>query len=68
MADASKPDLISLPSINQIDLHPFMSRAEIVDICRKNGIHLEAVSLPFPRRFCVVLLFFKSDDRCVDAP
>ncbi|ORY34629.1 putative aldo-keto reductase [Naematelia encephala] len=31
-----------LPVINQIDLHPFMRHPEIVDICEKNDIILEA--------------------------
>jgi len=31
-----------LPALNQIDLHPFMARSQIVTLCRKHGIHLEA--------------------------
>ncbi|KAJ7650870.1 Aldo/keto reductase [Roridomyces roridus] len=31
-----------VPAINQIDLHPFMTRTEIVEFCEKNGIVLEA--------------------------
>ncbi len=30
------------PVINQVDLHPFMTRADIVDFCQKNDILLEA--------------------------
>ncbi|KAL0945456.1 hypothetical protein HGRIS_000946 [Hohenbuehelia grisea] len=30
------------PAINQIDLHPFMTREDVVDYCRKHGIVLEA--------------------------
>lgn len=29
------------PVLNQIDLHPFMRRKEIVEICQKYGIVLE---------------------------
>ncbi|GAA6064573.1 hypothetical protein JCM10212_006198 [Sporobolomyces blumeae] len=31
-----------VPSVNQIDLHPFMARTELVDYCRDQGIVLEA--------------------------
>jgi hypothetical protein len=70
VADASKPEIVSLPSINQvrrplvrsppsarqselrltraralarpqIDLHPFMTREDVVSTCRKHGIHME---------------------------
>ena len=37
LLDAGSP----LPVLNQIDLHPFMRRPEIVDICEKNNILLE---------------------------
>ncbi|TCD64046.1 hypothetical protein EIP91_004595 [Steccherinum ochraceum] len=33
---------VELPAINQVDLHPFMTRTEIVEICRKHDIALEA--------------------------
>ncbi|RXK36613.1 aldo-keto reductase [Tremella mesenterica] len=33
---------VSLPTINQIDLHPFMRHPDIVKICESNGIVLEA--------------------------
>ncbi|KAI0714274.1 Aldo/keto reductase [Cerioporus squamosus] len=33
---------LELPVVNQIDLHPFMTRTEIVAFCRKHGIALEA--------------------------
>jgi len=36
--DANLP----LPVINQIDLHPFMTRTDVVDLCKKHGIALEA--------------------------
>jgi diketogulonate reductase-like aldo/keto reductase len=29
------------PVLNQVDLHPFMRRQAIVDVCRKHGIILE---------------------------
>ena len=29
------------PVVNQVDLHPFMTREDIVDFCRKNDIVLE---------------------------
>lgn len=32
---------VPLPTINQIDLHPFMRHPEIVKICEDNGILLE---------------------------
>ncbi|KIM26064.1 hypothetical protein M408DRAFT_330833 [Serendipita vermifera MAFF 305830] len=38
MVDSGLP----LPVINQIDLHPFMSREAIVEICRKHDIVLQA--------------------------
>ncbi|KAF9815819.1 hypothetical protein IEO21_04331 [Rhodonia placenta] len=31
-----------LPAINQVDLHPFMTRTDIVALCRQHGIALEA--------------------------
>ncbi|KAJ9100066.1 hypothetical protein QFC19_005746 [Naganishia cerealis] len=31
-----------LPVLNQVDLHPFMRRQAIVDVCEKNDILLEA--------------------------
>ncbi|KAJ9128318.1 hypothetical protein QFC24_000611 [Naganishia onofrii] len=33
---------LELPVLNQVDLHPFMRRQAIVDICEKNEIILEA--------------------------
>ncbi|EMD31285.1 hypothetical protein CERSUDRAFT_89142 [Gelatoporia subvermispora B] len=33
---------VELPVLNQIDLHPFMTRTDIVALCRENGIALEA--------------------------
>ncbi|KAM5530860.1 hypothetical protein V8D89_010429 [Ganoderma adspersum] len=33
---------LEVPTVNQIDLHPFMTRTEIVAFCRKHGIALEA--------------------------
>ncbi|RSH83017.1 hypothetical protein EHS25_005727 [Saitozyma podzolica] len=33
---------VPLPTVNQIDLHPFMRHPEIVRICEDNGILLEA--------------------------
>lgn len=38
---------VPLPTINQIDLHPFMRHPDIVEICQKNGILLE-VCIPPP--------------------
>jgi hypothetical protein len=32
---------VPLPTVNQIDLHPFMRHPEIVRICEDNGILLE---------------------------
>ncbi|KAI0926205.1 hypothetical protein AcW1_008429 [Taiwanofungus camphoratus] len=33
---------VELPAINQVDLHPFMTRTDIVSICREHDIALEA--------------------------
>ncbi|KAI0710187.1 Aldo/keto reductase [Earliella scabrosa] len=33
---------VKLPALNQIDLHPFMTRKDIVAVCGKHGIALEA--------------------------
>lgn len=33
---------VELPAINQVDLHPFMTRTDIVKICREHDIALEA--------------------------
>jgi len=38
----SKPTI--LPAINQVELHPWLTRNEIVDFCQKNNIVLEAYS------------------------
>jgi hypothetical protein len=40
------------PSVNQVDLHPFMRRKDIEEICRKEDIALEVqflVSIEVPR-------------------
>ena len=31
-----------VPAVNQIEVHPFNTRTDIVDICQKNGIMIEA--------------------------
>ncbi|KAI0295898.1 aldo-keto reductase [Multifurca ochricompacta] len=33
---------LPLPSVHQIDLHPFMTRTEIVEFCKDKGVVLEA--------------------------
>ncbi|CAK5268682.1 unnamed protein product [Mycena citricolor] len=33
---------LAVPAVNQIDLHPFMIRTEIVNLCHEHGISLEA--------------------------
>ncbi|KAI0090281.1 aldo-keto reductase [Irpex rosettiformis] len=33
---------VELPVLNQVDLHPFMTRTDIVEICQKHDIALEA--------------------------
>ncbi|KAH8118101.1 aldo-keto reductase [Phellopilus nigrolimitatus] len=33
---------VEVPAVNQIDLHPFMTRTTLVDLCLRNGIALEA--------------------------
>jgi diketogulonate reductase-like aldo/keto reductase len=40
---------VPLPTVNQIDLHPFMRHPEIVKICEDNGILLEVS--PSPTQF-----------------
>jgi hypothetical protein len=39
---------VPLPTVNQIDLHPFMRHPEIVKICEDNGILLEVSPTPTP--------------------
>lgn len=38
----SKPRII--PAVNQVELHPFLQRRDIVTFCQKHGIYLEAYS------------------------
>ncbi|KAL2759735.1 hypothetical protein ACRALDRAFT_1026617 [Sodiomyces alcalophilus JCM 7366] len=33
-----------VPAVNQIEVHPFCQREELVDLCHKNGIRIEAYS------------------------
>jgi diketogulonate reductase-like aldo/keto reductase len=33
------------PTVNQVDLHPFMTRTDIVEFCKKNDIVLEVIIL-----------------------
>jgi diketogulonate reductase-like aldo/keto reductase len=33
-----------IPAVNQIELHPYLQRREVVQFCRENGIILEAYS------------------------
>ncbi|OCH94827.1 Aldo/keto reductase [Obba rivulosa] len=33
---------VELPALNQVDLHPFMTRTDIVSLCKEYGIALEA--------------------------
>ena len=35
---------LTTPSVNQIEIHPFLVEKEIVDYCRKNNIFIEAYS------------------------
>lgn len=42
------PDLKITPSVNQIELHPWLARKELVKFCEDHGIALEAYS-PFAR-------------------
>jgi len=37
---ASKPRIA--PAVNQIEVHPFNTRAELVELCQTNGITVEA--------------------------
>jgi len=45
----SKPKV--LPSINQVELHPFLQRKDIDDFCKEHGIYLEGMNMK-----CVVLM------------
>ena len=38
----SKPKII--PAVNQVELHPFLQRADIENFCKKYDIHMEAYS------------------------
>jgi len=38
----SKPKI--LPAVNQVEIHPWLARSEIVDFCHKNNIIVEAYS------------------------
>ncbi|GMF35144.1 unnamed protein product [[Candida] boidinii] len=42
------PDLKYKPVVNQIEIHPWIIRNDIIDFCKKNDIVLEAYS-PFAR-------------------
>lgn len=42
---------VPLPTVNQIDLHPFMRHPDIVDICQKHSILLEVGHLSFATFF-----------------
>jgi diketogulonate reductase-like aldo/keto reductase len=33
-------------AVNQMDLHPFMRRKELVEYCRSKGIHMEVGAMP----------------------
>lgn len=33
-----------VPAVNQIEVHPFLPRNDLVDLCRSKGIHIEAYS------------------------
>lgn len=37
-------DLKIVPAVNQVELHPWLQRKELVDFCRSKGIELEAYS------------------------
>lgn len=37
---ASKPRI--MPAVNQIEVHPFNTRSELVELCQTNGITVEA--------------------------
>ncbi|VEU20163.1 DEKNAAC100974 [Brettanomyces naardenensis] len=38
------PDLKVIPAVNQVELHPWLMRDELVDYCTKKGITMEAFS------------------------
>jgi diketogulonate reductase-like aldo/keto reductase len=37
-------DSETIPAVNQVELHPYLSQRELVDFCRKNNIVVEAYS------------------------
>jgi diketogulonate reductase-like aldo/keto reductase len=41
----SKPKI--LPSINQVELHPFLQRKDIDDFCKEHGIYLEGIETKY---------------------
>ena len=45
-----KKEGLPLPSVNQIELHPWMRRQELVDYCRKEGIVIMGYS-PLAKAF-----------------
>ena len=47
-----------LPAVNQIDVHPFFQRQDIVSYCQSKGIIIEAYS-PLTRGKMVLYFFYK---------
>ena len=35
---------LTIPSVNQIEIHPFLVEGQVVDYCKKNGILIQAYS------------------------
>ena len=38
-----------IPSVNQVELHPFLQRKDIDDYCKKHGIYLEGIPTPLEK-------------------
>jgi diketogulonate reductase-like aldo/keto reductase len=54
---ATKPRYV--PSVNQVELHPFLQRKDIDDYCKKHGIYLEGEK---PHLFVLPLAFLRFEE------
>ena len=51
------------PTVNQVELHPYLPQPELVEWCRKEGILVEAYG-PLGGEGEIQLWFFLFQDRC----